>query len=302
LLPGIKQEDSEDLIQIDELWVTAALFTDDAGDCAQDMKKEAQRRLKLYKTADGKKKAQEKGNMLVVFGKNDKVEDLKNLPADRNLTAGTLFTSICGERQADFEAFVHCPFHYIIKDAEGKEEVDCNDSSLILQVIIEDGHKQAKMLIGGDAGCSIWKTVNRKTKENKNTDRLIWDIFCVPHHGSYKFFTQKEHEEGREEAKDNPDADSMEILNRGTSGNYIVCSSRPVKEDNYDDEDPPHIEAVDHYKEKTTNFVCLMEYPDEDSPDPLVLRLTPGGLQKKALAAAAVITGQKAIGDTQRWG
>ena len=302
-LPAIKvQEDSDDLTQIDELWVTAAIFNVDVNGQAEKIQKEAKRRLKLFK--DGKDdEANQEGNMLVVFGKNKDYSDLKHLPASRNPTAGTLFEEICGEKYSDWQLFVHCPFSYIIKE-NGEEKTDENNSSLIAQVTVFDGDASAQMLIGGDAGCSVWKRVNQKSKENQNADRLIWNIFFAPHHGSYKFFTEKEHEEGREEAKNNPDKDSMEILGRGESSDWIVCSSRPVKEKNYDDKDPPHIEAIGHYRDKVDKdkFVCLMEHPNEDEPDPLVLRLTEKGLQKKSYEAPAIAVGGTATGKTKQWG
>lgn len=304
LLPSIKQEKSDDLIQIDELWVTAAIFNDDVAEPAKYIQKEARRRLRLYKDVESSNKTEEKGNMLVVFGHNDNVSDLKKLPKTRNPTAGDLFKRICGEEQTDWETFVHCPFHYIIKDNDNNEKPDRNDSSLVVQAVIKDGDIKAELLIGGDAGCAIWKTINRETKKNKNTAYLMWDVFYAPHHGSYKFFTQKEHEEGHEEAENNPDKDSMEIIDRGNANSWIVCSSRPVKNDNYEDGDPPHIEAIKHYKQKVAedNFVCLMEYPDEDNPEPLVLRLTQNGLQEKKFAVASIGIGSKTIASPKKWG
>jgi len=302
-LPSIKQDDNGDLIEIDELWVTAAIFTDKAEGPVEHIKKEAKRRLKLYADPESAGKAEEKGNMLVVFGKNDDVEDMKKLPKHRNPTAGELFKKICGEDQSDWEVFVHCPFRYIIRKGD-EEEIDANNSSLILQAVMKEGDTLARLLFGGDAGCSIWKTVNKKTKENMNSERLKWDVFFVPHHGSYKFFTEKEHDEGRKEAKENPDEDAMEILDRGKKEGWIVCSSRSVKDDNYDDKDPPHIEAVTHYREKAgeNQFVCLMQSPSEENPDPLVLRMTENGLQERALTAAAIATGGRAAARPKQWG
>lgn len=303
-LPAIKQdEDNEELIQIDELWVTASIFTDKAQGPVEHLQKEANRRLELYVDPKSSTKAAQKGNMLVVFGENDDVANLKKLPKDRNPKAADIFKRICGEDRSDWETFVHCPFHYLIgKGAD--EKVDANNSSLILQCAVKDAGCTVHLLIGGDAGCAIWKSVNRETKRNKNTERLEWDAFFAPHHGSYKFFTEKEHEEGRKEAKEDPDADAMEILDRGRAKAWIVCSSRPVRENNYKDKDPPHIEAVDHYREtvEEDRFVCLMQHPSEEKPDPLVLRVTQNGLQKKELAAAAVAVGGTAAGTTKHWG
>lgn len=303
-LPSADQDDNDKLIQIDELWVTAAIFNDDVTGPTEYIKKEAKRRLDLFKSDKTSEKTEEKGNMLVVFGKNEDVPNMKKMPTRRNPTAGKPFNLICGESQSDWEVYVHCPFSYIIKKEDDTEETDKNESSLIVQVALENGDAKGRLLIGGDAGCAVWKTVNKKTVENGNTDKLEWDIFFSPHHGSYKFFTEQEHKEGREEAKNDPDVDSMEILERGLDSNWIVCSSRPVKEGNYKDKEPPHIEAITHYREKATKdqFVCLMDYPSESDPDPLVLRLTDKGLQKKAMAAAGVSTGKKTTSSPKRWG
>jgi hypothetical protein len=302
-LPALKdQEDSDDLIQIDELWVTAGIFNSDVKGVSEKVQKEAKRRLKLFK--DGKDaEANQSGNMLGVFGKNNDYADLKYLPALRNPSAGTLFNKLCGETQTDWELFVHCPFSYLLKEND-EEKRDENNTSLIVQFTMKEGDAPAKLLIGGDAGCAVWRRVNKTTKTNKNTERLLWNIFFAPHHGSYKFFTEKEHEEGRAEAKNNPDKDSMEILGRGEGTDWIVCSSRPVKEKNYEDKDPPHIEAIEHYRDKVDDdkFVCLMEYPIKDEPDPLVLRLTDRGLQKKSYEAAAIAVGGKTTGKAQQWG
>ena len=305
LLPAVTQEDEDKtLIRIDELWVTACIFADDVSGPAKTIKKEAKRRLAIYADPIRSGEANQPGNMLVVFGRNESVPDLKKLPAERRLGAGTVVNMLAGETRSDFEMFVHCPFHYL---ADGGEE-DANDTSLIGQIKISEGHTSASLLIGGDAGCGVWERVYAETKHQKNLDRLDWDVFFVPHHGTYKFFTKKEHEEGRQEAKENPATSSVAILDRGLTAGWVVCSSRPVHEKNYDDKDPPHIEAVCHYRNKASDlghedqFVCLMEHPSENTPEPLVLRLTPNGLQRSAKSAPKVTVGAVAAASPSRWG
>ena len=97
------------------------------------------------------------------------------------------------------------------------------------------------------------------------------------------------------------------IIERGNNGCELVCSSRPIKEKNYTDEDHPHIQAVKHYRETAENkngeFVCLMEYQDKDKPKPLVFRFTDGGPQKKSIGtAAAVAITNKVSASTPRYG
>jgi|GEM_PF-1309466 len=300
--PG-QDEDDDELIGIDELWVTAEIFNEKLSGPAKDVQKEARRRLRLWSDKDKHADAEKPGNMLVVFGRSDS-EDLAHLPASLHPGAGTVVTSIAGQKRSDLEVFVHCPFSYLL---DNDEELR-NDTSLILQISMTDGDSEAVLLIGGDAGCEVWKTVYNKSHEEGNADRLEWDVFFVPHHGSYKFFTEKEHEQGREEAQKSPAKTSMGILAAGREKGWLVCSSRPVKEANYQDEDPPHIEAVQHYRRRAeelgdkNHFVCLMKNPSEANPSPLVLRLTAGGLQKAVLGAASISIGGKATSQPSRWG
>lgn len=287
-----QNEDLEELIHIDELWVPADIFTDGVEDEAEMVKKEAQRRLKLADTGESEKN----GNRLVVFGRKKDYSDLEKLPREQRPVAGEIFKKICGESRNDFEIFVHCPF--------AEESDDKNNESIILQVCIKAPKETWNyFLIGGDARCYIWGKVYDETKRHARLERLNWDIFAVPHHGSYTFFSDK----SREDARDNPDERSINILDKGKEGCWLVCSSRPVKENNYDDDDPPHVQAVSHYRDTAKNkngeFICLMEYPDKNKPKPLVFRFTDGGPQKKSIGAtAAVAIANKVSGSTPRYG
>ncbi|SPD74277.1 conserved hypothetical protein [uncultured Desulfobacterium sp.] len=298
-----QNEDDSELIEMDELWVTAEIFNEKLSGPAKEVQKEARRRLRLWSDKDKQVDAERPGNMIVVFGRSD-TEDLRHLPKNRHLGAGMITKFIAGQMRSDFEAFVHCPFSYLL---DNDEELR-NDTSLILQMKMTDGNSEALMLIGGDAGCKIWKTVYNKSHEKGNKVHLEWDVFFVPHHGSYKFFTEMEHEEGRKEAEKNPARTSMTILEAGREYGWLVCSSRPVRENNYDDKDPPHIEAIKHYRKRATDlgdkehFVCLMENPSESDTNPLVLRLTSRGLQKLILGAASISVGSKATSQPSRWG
>ena len=300
--PG-QDEDNDELIGIDELWVTAEIFNEKLSGPAKDVQKEARRRLRLWSDIDKHPEAEKPGNMLLVFGRSDR-EELGDLPVNRHPGAGAVIRSVARQERSDLEVFVHCPFSYLV---DNEEELR-NDTSLILQLSITDGDSEAALLIGGDAGCKVWNTVYNRSHEMGNSNRLEWDVFFVPHHGSYKFFTDKEHEEGREEADKKPAKTSMGILEAGREKGWMVCSSRPVKEANYEDEDPPHIEAVRHYRKRVADlgdkhhFVCLMENPSEADPSPLVLRLTQGGLQQTMLGAASISIGGKATSQPSRWG
>lgn len=301
-LPNQNDEEDEDLIQIDELWVTAQIFNEKLENQAKKVQKEARRRLKLWANNSTKTKATKPGNMLVVFGRFEDEQGLENLPEERHIGAGESFDRICGKSMSEFELFVHWPFKKAIDD----DETPRNETSLVVQMSIKEGNNVSQLLIGGDAGCEVWEEILNVSKEKKRIDRLNWDIFFCPHHGTYKFFTKKEHEEGRKEAEDDPESSSMEILSRGRKNGLLVCSSRPVREDNYDDKNPPHIEGIKHYRNTAVelgdeeNFICLMEHPDQDCPKPLVVKITPNGhvrdIEKQA------IIGSSAVNTTRRWG
>lgn len=301
---GDVDTEEETLIQIDELWVTAQIFNEEYKAQAEKVQKEARRRLKLWSDPKKLEKAKKPGNQIVVFGRFDDEKGIKNLPDSRHVGAGETFSNVCGEKRDDFEMFIHWPF----KSAVDDKEMPRNEVSLVAQLSVHYDGNIAKLLMGGDAGCAVWETVYNISKKNKNLEHLEWDVFLIPHHGTYKFFTKKEHEEGRHEAEHDPEKTSMDILDSGEKSGWLICSSRPVKELNYDDELPPHIEGIKHYRETAKNlgnndhFVCLMEYPDKKSPKPFEFRLTGRGLQKEYASGVNILTGAGAISQTRRWG
>ena len=296
--------DGDDLIVIDELWVTAKLFREKYDDAsAKALQREARRRLKLWIDPKKRDEAKWKGNRLVVFGNPGDDDELKKLPSSQRFTAGQVIDAICGESRSDFEMFVHSPFREVVED----DSINPNDGSLIGQVVVKKGGRDTRMLIGGDASCAIWKQVYEQTKIHRRLYRLDWDIFFCPHHGSYRFFTEKQGKEGREEAENNPADTSMKILKRGKDGGWLVCSSRPVKKKNYDDGNPPHKEAIKHYEKRADEiegeFVCLMQHPNESSPKPLILRITDGGVQEKVDASSVARAASIGVASRpSRWG
>lgn len=300
-----KNED-EKLIGIDELWVTAHFLAEKfkADDSRSALHAEAHRRFDLWTSDNMPESRKDRGNRIVVFGWSDELEGIDRLPQSQRRNAGDKSNEICGEVVQEFDMFVHGPFRYSI-DSDSSDEQDRNDDSMILHIRVTSDRSSGRLLIGGDAMCAKWRTVYEKTVENKNHERLDWDIFFVPHHGSYKFFTEKDGDEGRKEAKDDPAETSMKLLGHGQQHGWLVCSSRPTSDANYPDKDPPHTEATGRYEARAEEidgeFVCLMEQPDKDNPEPLVLRLTKQGLQRSPEAAVSVV-GSGAVGGTQRWG
>ena len=298
---GNSETNEELRIIIDELWVTADFFHNKLEGSAAIIQNEAKRRLTLWLDPQQLEKAKEPGNRLVVFG-GSRDQDLKKLPTSIRPVAGEDVNTVCGTVRSDFSFFVHWPFREIVDE----EKEDRNESSLVGLLSIMEQDESATMLLGGDAGCWIWDIIYKKTEEKRRLNKLKWNVFFVPHHGSYGFFTEKTGNEGRDEARDNPIKSSLEILGLGLDKSWIVCSSRVPKDRNYTDDNPPHIQAVNHYKDcaekKKGQFICLMQYPNEDKPEPLVLRLTPGGLQEKKIQCSVNRGVDSVAGTPQRWG
>lgn len=300
---GAPSTDEGDGIQIDELWVPVRVITEDDNDCSESAKalrKEANRRLDLAIDPDRAKEADKDGNRIVVFG-NTIDKRIGKLPDDKRYSAGQVVKTIGGKDRDDFEMFVHCPFR---KDSDD-DGVDANDACLIGQVVITDGDSSMRVLLGGDSACRIWKQVWNQTKSHRRLERLDSNVYVCTHHGSYRFFTEMDGQEGREEAKKDPAAESMKILDRIQKGGILVCSSRPVSDANYKDDLPPHTEATNHYKNRAKDvsgdFKCTMEEPSKKEPKPLVIELTPGGPRANDASTGAVLTATAAAG-TSRWG
>ncbi len=67
-----------------------------------------------------------------------------------------------------------------------------------------------------------------------------------------------------------------------------------------------HTQAIVHYEKRGEEIgrapVCLMQHPTEDKPEPLVLRLTPYGLQMDERGAPHIAIGGAAVSQPARWG
>jgi len=294
--------DAEELIGIDELWVVAELLREKLDGPAAAIQKEARRRLKLWADPKTHSQAELPGNRLVVFGHDEKDRALAKMPTVRRPGAGDVLQHVNGELRTDFEMFVHWPPRAALADPA----LARNEKSLIGQIVLRAGKAEAALIFGGDAGCDVWTTLYKLTAFHKNLHRLNWHAFFCPHHGTYRFFTSKTGEEGRKEAEDNPSPEVMAILARGHQKGWLVCSSRPVREANYEDDDPPHIEGVRHYRQTADDikgkFICLMQHPNEKAPKGLLLRLTDGGLQDITEQITAALSGAPVINSTPRWG
>lgn len=259
------------LIVIDELWFTPRLFlTEEAqkSECAKLLKKEAERRMSLYKS--NKEERDEPGNRIRIIGFTEN-KDLKGLE-DIITVPGNLIDKINGKKKDDFRFFIYAPVKKHVDDISGER----NDSSIIVQARFDiDGEEEACIaFFGGDAGCLIWENVIDKNDE----DNLKWDLLLAPHHCSWYFFSEDDSKD--EDAE--PSQKLLDLLDMKREGAWVISSSKPIIDD---DNNPPHFRAAKIYKDKVgkSNFLCTGEHPDTKSPQPIIFLMSANGPVKDDL-------------------
>jgi hypothetical protein len=288
-----EKDRTKNRIIIDELWFSPRIFCPfekDLCDDAKELKKEAERRIAVYRKggADAKKP----GNRIRIIGFTDN-PDLADLKAIVTVP-GSSINLINGLAKSDFSFFVHAPTK---KDTDSKW-AERNDTSIVLQARfkVDDQERAALALFGGDAGCGIWSDIISKS----TNDDLEFDLFLAPHHCSWTFFSETPSEENE------PDDKIITFLTLcKRKGAIAISSSKPIKDD---DDNPPHHLAAEKYREilGAKNLLCTGEHPNEKSPEPIYFTMTANGpvkdepvaksQVKSSAAIAAVVTQPKTYG------
>lgn len=260
-------------IMIDELWVTSNLFNNAVSEDAKAIKREAERRRKLWTDDDSKKNIS--GNKIRMIGYDgdsrfDKVPN--NVPGDT-----VSLKEINGKSSGNFEIFIHGPFKKSLIIANS--EKDKNFSSIILQLRFKEysyNNWSFFFLTGGDADHYRWKEVLEKSIKYKNEEKLKWDLFQTPHHCSWTFFNDVPYEN---EVNQSPKESSLKILDYGKEGAYIVASSRKIINEK---PNPPHQAAKDEYlnKVKASNFLNTNINGSEKEPKPIVFEISGQGFSR----------------------
>jgi hypothetical protein len=137
----------------------------------------------------------------------------------------------------------------------------------------------------------------KTTKRHKNEDRLLWDVFKVPHHCSYTAI-------GLEKGADQTEpTDEVVWLceTQGRERHTMMSTSKsiPVKGSAEDkDVQPPHRQAVAYYKrvanDKDGQFKVTMDLPSATKPKPTTIEITDRGAQllivSATVGAASIIS------------
>lgn len=256
-----KEEKDSKLILVGELWYSPRVFTeheDDLSEDAKSFKKEAERRMKLWKNNDATKN--KPGNRIRIIGYSD-VDDLNGIPDECISAAGDEICKMDGKERTKYRFFIHSPFKNSI---EGDSR---NETSIVMQIRVDaDGSKDAgKLFFGGDAEWRVWKKIQEKTSDIKN---LEWNLFEAPHHCSYTFFSDDRDSE--------PEESSLNFLDNRVGNGYIVSSSKTIKKNN---DNPPCQKAKNRYIQKLDDdddyFKCTEE---NEKQDPVVFEIKSDGI------------------------
>lgn len=259
--PTDKDKDDK-LILIGELWYSPRIFTehtDDLSDDAKAFKKEADRRMKLWKSNDSNKN--KPGNRIRIIGYAD-IDKLDGIPSDRISAAGDELNDMDGKERDKYRFFIHAPFK---KDIDGDNR---NETSIVMQIRVDaDSETDAgKIIFGGDAEWRIWKKIMEKTSDDKF---LKWNLLETPHHCSYTFFADSR--------DDDPNQSSLDFLDKREGKGYIVSSSKTIKQNS---DNPPCKKAknryIEHLYRKNEDYFCCTS--EDDKHKPVIFEVTKSGI------------------------
>ena len=269
--PSAKDEKK---ILIGELWYSPRVFEEQTGDLNADakaFKKEAKRRMALYKSDP--RKADKDGNRIRIIGWTDN-PDLKGLE-DRIVTPGNTISEVNGTNCRYFEMFIHAPFK---NDISGE---DRNMTSIVSQLRFdsEKEHQVARIFLAGDTEWRIIEEIMDKTSDDNN---LKWDLLEAPHHCSYKFFA--------DDREDDPNQKSLDFLEKSESNAFVISSSKVVKQNS---DNPPCQKAKNRYTDRVgkSNFLCTSGTSEDEADKPIIFVIDNDGLkllEDKEMSFAAI--------------
>ncbi len=281
-----KPVEGQPRIRMNILWVPAAVITEqlnrDADTEAKAIQREARARFRAKK---GIRIFSRPERLREWCKKNDvDFEERRHLVTD----AGQLAPEFSlAEDGAEF--FVHSPF--AVRQDEHKVE-DRNGDALVMHVtFVVDGHS-TRVFLAADADHSVLTDIVNVTEAKKNSSRLGWDLFKLPHHCSHRSLSSKD----REGDKSEPEPQVARLFEHyGQTGCIVVSTSMPIPQKGSEADrkgaDPPHRQAAAYYREDVVedadDFLVTMQHPNETRPEPLVIEIGALGTKIKKAGRSA---------------
>ncbi|MER9618796.1 hypothetical protein [Mesorhizobium sp. M0207] len=255
------EDNEDDLILIREMWSSPIVFrrasvNHKLGDEAKAWKKEARRRVALYREIGADVGD---GDRILLMGKDKdgKTDDVMDIVVEQY----ELITRVNQGEEGQFEGRLLAPMVVEDDDEDLIDLLEKNNSSVIVRFSITgDGNKDmCRFLTGGDAGVAIWERLWNALEEEGNTDWLSYDVMETPHHCSWRTLSYDRWSKLGEKVKVCEEA--RNALSQIRDGAVIVASCKPIKKD---DSNPPHERAKREYvsmvEGESDRFVCTTEY------------------------------------------
>ena len=291
-LQHAKKYQGDGRIKIRELWVPAAMLLEDADKDHQTKEFVLLRQEARYRLLEGRE--------ILVFSKPPALADwleprLKERGESASardhlfVDAGTTVPGFTVEKDG-VEFFCHSPF---IKHCDDGDIIR-NSAALVFNVRFHADGAFYDFLQVGDAEYCDLEDIVSITRYHKNEDRLMWNLFNIPHHCSYRALND---EKGERETVPTPLV--KDLLLMGKPDAYMVSCSRPIPdvEDSYEQVQPPHIQARKAYQRYLKEvggrkFLVTMEEPNANKPEPIKFEIGGGGvtwIRSESIGAAAIL-------------
>lgn len=278
------EDKNKNEIIIEELWITPRGLKNDLSAPAEDIRKEAKRRKKLYD--DDAYFSGSKGNYLRIIGYDQE----KEFDSRYCYVPGKLVTTVHGVSLSWLDIFIHAPFKEDVETS--KKYDDKNVTSIVVQLGFKvadytnyNTNYKCRVLMGGDAEHEIWQHI---LDNNTDEEKLKWNIFLAPHHCSWSFFNESDN---KKEIK--PSAETILSKQIGNLA-HVVASSDEIKND---DNNPPCYEAKQQYIKKlkagSSHFLNTTTHSKLGCiPQPIIFKINENG---KTLMEKNVIAGTSSI-------
>lgn len=278
-LEAPEKEEDEDKILIHEMWSSPLTFRRknkiEGSLCAdaEEWRKEAKRRVKLYRDNDDDKDVQ--GNFIRILGEDIHHEKTAGLE-DVIVKVGESLDEICRKKDTTFSAYLLSP--KLVPEEEAENLEGKNNSSIVMQFTLftEKDGASSLFLTGGDAEVDIWKRVWSRNEES--VENLHYDVLQTPHHCSLGClsYDQYSDDNGRKGKGEDCEIDehAYSALSQANDGAIIVAST-----------DKPERQsgkglAFEKYSEIATGVDGSIYCTMEDSRDqPLKLEITDDGVE-----------------------
>lgn len=279
------QVNGKDRIRMRELWVPAAVITEEG--CTDEdriIRQEARYRLK-------------KGMGIRVFSRP---EALKCWLESEGLTMAdrrSLFTDagqlVPGWQAAaqGVEFFVHSPFASKTDDGTYAER---NSGCLVLHATFEADGQKTRVFFGADITHEPLSEIIQKTRHYSREERLESDIVKISHHSSYLSLSD---DKGKDRTK--PDDQIAYFFEKKLLWRAMLISTS-CSISSMDTTQPPHRQAAMYYEECAAaqggRYMVTMDEPSASAPKPLVVEIT-GSKAKRQMTyggGLASVIGQSA--------